>query len=152
MFLLTASVINANASSSEFCPTARQLPRNIEMSVFNKKHNGNNYVVVAKQNNINSQKLASRNEILLEAKRKIIEHIEQITVGSDEGYVAQYRMQGLQVLSTACRGIGMTLFVQNKALIEKNESNQAGGISEVLKPDPSQSAEENIMNMMRIGR
>jgi hypothetical protein len=139
------------AGQTDFCPNRSQMPANIELNIYEKEVGGSVFVVVATRNTKSQRNNEDNNQVRLEARRKIIEHNEGKRVGEHEKFKAEYIIKGLETINVECRRVSLTLFVVNKENIqrldyEKNNSNDI----QIRQPDPFKSAEENILDMMRI--
>lgn len=147
--LLSVSTI-VFAGQTDFCPNRSQMPANIELNIYEKKIGGNDFVVVASRNTKSQRNIERRNQIVLEARRKIIKYLEGKSLGESEKFKAQYTIQGLETINTECRRVNLTLFVVNKDNVQRiNYKKYHSNDIQIRRPDTLKSAEENIMDMMR---
>ncbi len=127
------------------------MPENIELNIYERRVSGNDFFVVASRNTKSQRNIEGGKKIALEARRKIIDYLEGRRAGESEKFKAKYTIQGLETINAECRRVSLTLFVVNKDSVQRvNYDENNSNDMQTRQPDPLRSAEDNIMDMMRI--
>jgi hypothetical protein len=139
------------ASQTDFCPPITALPKEDKFYVFNKEISGRTYIIAAARLKTIERLQNSSLDSSLEARRQIIGQMEGRTIGLNESFMASYRFIGLETRKVLCGGRSFILFIQDQRAIQKLEVNPSSSseLSSGHKPDPSSSAEENLMDALR---
>lgn len=157
-FYLTAAlalpiplVAQVAAISVDFCPLANTMPKAGHFAVYDKEVDDTRYVIAIASAHMLERMRRTSTDSSLEARRQIVSYLEGRTVGSSESFSVRYRFHELETYRLNCSGTKVVLFVQDRSKLEKlNQSSQPSDDSTQLnKPDPLKSAEENLMDALR---
>jgi len=151
LLLILFAISVADASPIDFCPSRDNFPKNTGISIYKKNKSDIFYIVAASGLKNDFQDNKSSSEITLKAKREMIKFLELGEFNSDEEFIAKYNFQGLQTFQIVCRGVRLVIFVQDQNRLEKIiiSDTSPHQNKKLRKIDPSQSAESNLIEMMR---
>jgi hypothetical protein len=157
-FYLTAAlalpgplVAHAAAISVDFCPRANTLLKVEHFAVYGKEVDDTRYVIAIASAHTLERMRSTSPDASLEARRQIVSYVEGRTVGSSESFSVRYRFHGLESYRLNCSGTPVVLFVQDRSKLEKlNQNLQLGNdATQLNKPNPLKSAEENLIDALR---